>query len=56
MAGKPVGNVMLAWREARDTWPELFEGTSVMQQPAAVVDSVTTAWAIQEMAEKYHWI
>ena len=52
-AGKSVGNVMQAWRALRKERPELFEGISVMQQPAAVVDSVITTWSIMEMAMKY---
>ena len=52
-AGKSVGNVMQSWRDLRQKCPELFEGISVMQQPAAFVDSIITTWCIMEMAEKY---
>ena len=52
-AGKSVGNVMVAWRKLRTERPYLFEGISLMQQPAAVVDSVITTWTIMEMALKY---
>jgi hypothetical protein len=52
-AGKSVGNVMQAWRALRQERPELLEGISVTQQPAAVVDSVITTWSIMEMAAKY---
>ena len=52
-AGNSVGNIMKSWRDLRDQRPDLFEGISLMQQPAAVVDSVITTWSIMEMAEKY---
>ena len=52
-AGNSVGNTMQAWRDLRAKRPDLFEGISVMQQPAAVVDSVITCWTIGEMAAKY---
>ena len=46
VAGKKVGSIMQGWRDLRAKRPELFEGISVMQQPAVVVDSVITTWSI----------
>ena len=44
---------MQAWRNLRKIRPDLFEGVPVMQQPAAVADSVIATWSIMEMAAKY---
>ena len=46
LQGKKVGITMLEWRQLRDN-PEtahLFEKLDVMQQPAAVTDSVVLKW------------
>ncbi len=51
--GRSVGNVMKPWRDLRARCPELFEGLSLMQQPAAVVDSIIMAWVLEEQAKLY---
>jgi hypothetical protein len=52
-AGTSAGNCMRAWRDLRLKCPELFADVSIMQQPAAVVDSVITTWSLQELAVQY---
>jgi hypothetical protein len=52
-AGESVGNLMKGWRKLRSQSPELFEKLTVMQQPAAFVDSIIYVWSAEEMAEKY---
>ena len=52
-AGASAGNAMKAWRDLRLKRPELFADVSIMQQPAAVVDSVITAWSLQELSMEY---
>ena len=52
-AGESVGNLMKGWRKLRSQNPELFEKLTVMQQPAAFVDSIIYVWSSEEMAEKY---
>ncbi len=51
--GRPVGNRMKSWRDLRLQCPELFEGITVMQQPAAVVDSILMAWILEEQGKLY---
>ena len=53
MAGRSAGVSMKAWRDLREVAPELFEGLSVMAQPAAVVDQVITQWSLEELGEHY---
>ena len=45
--------LMKTWRALRVEAPHLFEGLQVMQQPAAVVDSVITHWALEDLGSRY---
>ena len=42
--GEPVGNVMKPWLELRESMPEQFEHTEVMQHPRAVRDDIIIKW------------
>ena len=53
IAGRKVGLIMQSWRNLRSKCPELFEGISLMQQPAAVMDSILNNWALEEHGMKY---
>jgi hypothetical protein len=51
--GRSARNSMLAWQTLRWKRPELFEGLSVMAQPAAVVDNIIQAWQLEELGDQY---
>ena len=51
--GRYAGGTMKPWVELRARAPELFEGITVMQQPAAVSDSVIMSWALEELGRLY---
>jgi hypothetical protein len=51
--GQSAGGVMKAWRDLRSKAPELFEGITLMQQPAATCDSVIMSWALEELGLLY---
>ena len=44
---------MKTWREVRFKAPHLFEGIEVMQQPAAVVDTIINQWALEDLGSRY---
>ena len=46
IAGGKAGCIMQSWRELRSKSPELFEGISLMQQPATVMDNILNNWAL----------
>ena len=50
---KCPGALMKTWRELRVKAPHLFEGIEVMQQPAAVVDTVINQWALEDLGSRY---
>ena len=50
---KVPGAIMKSWREVRAKAPHLFEGIEVMQQPAAVVDTVINQWALEDLGSRY---
>eukprot|EP00439_Symbiodinium_sp_Y106_P029249 s977_g3.t1 len=49
-AGSSAGNLLRAWRQARDNDPSLFRQISLMSQPSANVDGIIFAWAQEELA------
>ena len=51
--GTSVKGLMKKWVELRSKCPEMFVGLSIMQQPAAVTDSVVQHWRIQELSAQY---
>ena len=51
--GQSVGNIMLPWRKLRASAPELFTQISLMQQPAAVADSIITTWSVAELGRQF---
>jgi hypothetical protein len=51
--GRSARNSMLAWQTLRRKRPGLFEGLSVMAQPAAVVDNIIQAWQLEELGDQY---
>ena len=53
IAGRKVGAIMQSWRELRSKSPELFEGITLMQQPAAVMDNILNNWVLEEHGMKY---
>ena len=52
-AGQSAGNLMRTWRQLREQEPHLFEGVKIWQQPAAVMDSVLTAWSQADLSLQY---
>ena len=51
--GRSAGNIMKPWRDLREKSPDLFEGVSLMQQPAAVVDSIIMSWVLEQQGNQY---
>jgi len=55
--GDGTKNKMKAWVDLKRKMPELFEGITVMMQPAAVRDSIITGWCTKQLgAEKPHGV
>ena len=42
---------MQPWVQLRKEHPELLEGISIMQQPAAVLDGAIHKWRLEDLAE-----
>ena len=53
LKGASAGNTMQAWRRLRDSRPDLFRNVQVMQQPAAVIDSVLMKWVLEDQGKRY---
>ena len=49
-AGESAGKLLLPYRQLKSLKPQLFEAVSVMQQPAANVDSVIFHWSQLELS------
>ena len=52
-AGDSAGNTMYNLVELRKQKPSLFEGLDIMQQPAAYVDEIIHAWALEHLSESF---
>ena len=55
LQGKTAKGAMAEWRKLRDNpkTAHLFEKVDVMQQPAAVTDSVIFGWITEDLAKTY---
>ena len=53
VAGRSALGSMASWVKLRSERPDLFEHVDVMQQPAAVMDSILFAWVVEAQAMKY---
>ena len=51
--GASAGNTMQVWRDLRASHPHLFANLQIMQQPAAVMDSVLMSWVLDDMGRRF---
>ena len=52
-AGASARGLMATFVKLRAARPELFEGLTIMQQPAGFVDAVLYKWIVEDLAREY---
>ena len=46
--GRKVGPIMQFGKDLRKKWPELFDGITLVQRPAAVMGTILSYWVLEE--------